>query len=91
MMPCRGQGSSFWKRASLQNGPDGASVLEHNQYTVSVRLVITINDQTVIVFYTEAVRLKDMWPFEPTLYFGAPVIARANQQNSPRPLQLMGS
>lgn len=33
--------------------------LEPQQYTVSVWLVITITDRTVIVFYFEAVQLKD--------------------------------
>ncbi len=55
--------------------------LEPEQYTVSVWLVITIADGTVIVFHFEAVQLKDKPAIrDQPLIFGAPVIAPAAQQ-----------
>ena len=47
--------------------------LEPQQYTVSVWLVITMADRTVIVFYFEAVQLKDKLPIRDKLFIrGAP-------------------
>ena len=47
--------------------------LKPQQYTVSVWLVITIADRTVIVFYFEAVQLKDKLAIRnQPLVFGAP-------------------
>ena len=55
--------------------------LEPQQYTVSVWLVLTIADRTVIVFYFEAVQLKDKLAIrDQPLIFGAPMIAPAAQQ-----------
>ena len=55
--------------------------LEPQQYTVSVWLIITIADRTVMVFYLEAVQLKDKLAIEDQLLiFGAPVTAPAAQQ-----------
>jgi hypothetical protein len=52
--------------------------LEPQQYAVSVRLVITIPDRTVMVFYAEAVQLKDQLAIrDQPLIFGAPMIAFA--------------
>jgi hypothetical protein len=55
--------------------------LKPQQYTVSVWLVITIADRTVIVFYFEAVQLKDKLAIgDQSLIVGAPMIAPAAQQ-----------
>ena len=55
--------------------------LEPQQYTVSVWLVITIADRTVIVFYFETVQLKDKLAIrDQPVICGAPVIAPAAQQ-----------
>jgi len=55
--------------------------LEPQQYTVSVWLVITIADGTVMVFYVEAVQLQDKLTIEDQLLiFGAAVTASAAQQ-----------
>ena len=55
--------------------------LEPQQYTVSVWLVVTIADRTVIVFHFEAVQLKDKLVLrDQLLIFGAPMIAPAAQQ-----------
>lgn len=55
--------------------------LEPQQYTVSVWLVITIADRTMMVFYFEAVQLKDELAIrDQPLIFGAAMIARAAQQ-----------
>jgi hypothetical protein len=55
--------------------------LEPQQYTVSVGFVITIADRTVIVFYFEAVQLKDKLAIrDQPLILGAPMIAPAAQQ-----------
>lgn len=55
--------------------------LEPQQDAVSVRLVITIADRTVLVFYFEAVQLKDKLAIRnQLLVFGAPMIALAAQQ-----------
>jgi hypothetical protein len=54
--------------------------LEPQQYTVSVRLVITIADRAVIVFYFEAVQLKNKLAIrDQSLIFGTPMIAPAAQ------------
>jgi hypothetical protein len=54
---------------------------EPQQYTVSVWLVITIANRTVIVLYFEAVQLKDKLAIrDQLLIFGAPMIAAAAQQ-----------
>lgn len=55
--------------------------LEPQQYTVSIWLVIAIADWTVMVFYVEAVQLKDKLAIrDQLLIFGAPMIAPAAQQ-----------
>ena len=55
--------------------------LEPQQDTVSVRLVIEITNRTVIVFYSEAVQLKNKLAIEnQLLIFRAPMIALAAQQ-----------
>ncbi len=55
--------------------------LEPQQYAVSVWLIITIADRTVMVFYSEAVQLKDNLAIEEQLLvFRAPVTAPAAQQ-----------
>lgn len=55
--------------------------LEPQQYAVSVWLVITITDRTVMVFYFEPVQLKDKLVIrDQLLIFGAPMIASAAQQ-----------
>ncbi|MCU1263400.1 MAG: hypothetical protein JWO80_6285 [Bryobacterales bacterium] len=55
--------------------------LEPQQYTVSVWLAIAITDRTVIVFYFEAVQLKDKFAIrDHPLIFGTPMIAPAAQQ-----------
>ena len=52
--------------------------LEPQQYTVSVWLIITIADRTVMVLYSEAVHLKDKLVIEDQLLiFGAPVTTPA--------------
>ena len=55
--------------------------LEPQQYTISVRLIITIADRTVMVFYSEAVQLKDKLAIrDQPLIFGASMLAPATQQ-----------
>jgi len=54
---------------------------EPQQYTVSVWLIIAIADATVMVFYFEAVQLKDKLAIEDQLLiFGSPMTAPATQQ-----------
>jgi hypothetical protein len=62
---------------------DGLKIvyLEPQQNTVSVWLVITIADRTVIMFYVETVQLKDELAVrDQSLIFGAAMIAPAAQQ-----------
>jgi hypothetical protein len=55
--------------------------LEPQQYAISVWLIITITDQTVMVFYFEPVQLKDKLVIrDQLLIFRAPMIAPAAQQ-----------
>ena len=54
--------------------------LEPQQYPVSVWLVITIADRAVIVFYFEAVQLKNKLAIrDQSVIFGTPMIAPAAQ------------
>ena len=62
---------------------DGVKVvhLKPQQYTVSVWLIITIADCTVMVFYLESVQLKNELAIkDQLLIFGSPVTAPAGQQ-----------
>jgi len=55
--------------------------LEPQQYTVSIWLIITIADPTVMVFYFEAVQLKDKLAIEnQLLIFGATVATLTAEQ-----------
>ena len=55
--------------------------LEPEQHAVSVRPVTRIADRTVMVFYFEAVQLKDKLAIrDQSLIFRAPMIAPAAQQ-----------
>lgn len=54
--------------------------LEPQQYTVSVRFVITIADRAVIVFYFEAVQLKNKLAIrDQSLILRPPMVAPAAQ------------
>ena len=55
--------------------------LEPEQHAVTIWLIVTTANRAVMMFYLEAVQLKDKLPFRNQLFVcGAPMIAPAAQQ-----------